>query len=133
MKKLFLYSILSCICYLVVDYVVLLCIVVLSSAVSPSNGDNDIVEEDGTELSPVHCIVYHDSLSCVGESLCEDIRDGDSIQESRRLKSARYGKRYRFSGRYTPTDSRLPRFSSGSSISKKKSKSKSMELLMFNI
>ena len=77
MKKLFLYSILSCICYLVVDYVVLLCIVVLSSAVSPSNGDNDIVEEDGTELSPVHCIVYHDSLSCVGESLCE------SIQESR--------------------------------------------------
>lgn len=130
MKKLFLYSILSRNCCLVIDYIVLLCIVVLSSAVSPSNGDSDTMEEDGTELSPVRCIAHHDSLSCVGESLCEDIRDGDSIQESRRLKSARYGKRYRFSGRYTPTDSHLPRFSSGSSISKKKFKSKSMELLL---
>ena len=130
MRKLFLYSILSCNCYYVVDYVVSLCIVVLSSAVPQNNGDSDKTEEDGTELSPVRCISHHDSLSSVGESPCEDIRDVDSIQESRRLKSSRYGKRYRFSGRYTPTDSHLPRFSSGSSISKKKSKSKSMELML---
>ena len=96
--------------------------------ISTDDGANDIEGTDRTDFGSVRCICNHDSLSCLGESLCEDTREGDSIQSSRRLKAARYGKRYRFSGRNSPTDSHLPRIGSSGSTSKQKSKSKSKEL-----
>lgn len=105
----------------------MLCFVVLSNSVAANDDGSDIEESERTEFAPARCIPNPVSLSCIGESLCEDTREGDSNQFGRRLKTARYGKRYRFSGHSAPTDSRLPRVGSGSSSSKQKSKSKSME------